>query len=476
MVEFSNRRSELGLLESKYARLEKGELVILYGRRRVGKTELVLQFLKKIPEKEKLYFLIDEGTPSAMLSGIAEDIARQWHGETPAFHSWDEFFGYLEGKSERTKLAVAIDEFQRMHTDPRAFSRLQKAWDTMLRNRRMLIVLLGSAIGAIHKIAIGSRSPLFGRATWRYQIEPFDYQAFREALPPTDEALLVTLYATFGGMPHYLRFAEEIVKGRDYLDAVEEHILKKSGLLRDEPQALLRMELKDTGRYNSILSAIADGHLKLTEISAQTGISPAGLNFYITRLQHSLRLIEKIEPVCGKKRLSKYVFTDNFFRFWYRFVAKNLSSLEIEDYAFARKKIEAELPAFTGPVFESIVRELIAKYNRRRIKGFPIEVEKLGGWWSRTGNEVDVCGVSKNGLLLGEVKWQNKPADFDVVSNLLEMKKHIQCTPAQAQHTRFLVVSKSGFTPAALSLMREHGVLGLELKDVSALFNALEKK
>jgi len=474
MVKFTDRVAELALFESRFKNLKQGELVILTGRRRVGKTELIRKFFEKIPSGERLYLFVDEGTPQDMLRALSEDIASEWPKERPAFSNWDEFLSFLESKARQSgKLVVAIDEFQRLHADPRAFSRLQKAWDTKLKNAPIMLILLGSAVSAIHKIAIGHRSPLFGRATAKIALEPFDYQAFREALANAklSEEDKIRLFATFGGVPRYLQFAEETA-GTPYLDVVENNILKKNSLLREEPSTILQMELKDTGRYNSILAAIANGHRTLKEISDQTGIPSAGLTFYADKLGRALRLIERRSPVCGKLS-PQYVLKDNFFKFWYKFVAKNTSALEIGNYSAVREKVRSEIDGMTGPVFEDIVRELVAKYNGKKMLEMPVKVELLGGWWDRSGNEIDVCGQSNNSLLLGEVRWRKEPADYEDVGKFLKKRELVRCTPMQKSNSTLFFFSKSGFTEAAVRYLDERGCYHFDLSHLTRLFDAL---
>lgn len=476
MVEFTDRKNELGLFKKKFKNMTKGELVILYGRRRVGKTELVRKFLDEIPRKTKAYIFVDEGTSTDMLRSISEDISAAWPEVRRSFSTWESFFSFLAERAEQRKTVVVMDEFQRMRTDPRAFARFQKVWDIKLKDKPIMIIFLGSVISAIHRIAINRKSPLFGRATVRFQLEPFDYQAFRQALPSIkDEELLIRLYSTFGGMPAYLEVADRCRNQSEYVSVVEEKMLEKSGILREEPQALLRMELKDTGRYNSILAAIAGGHRNPKEISDQTGIKPGTLVFYLNKLEKSLGLIKKISPVCGKHR-PQYVFRDNLFRFWYHFIFRNLSALEMGNYEYVKKKIIGEMPAFEGRVFEEIIKELVAKYNGRNLKTIPVNLSVLGGWWGRKEGDIDLVGTEKNSLLAGEVKWTNEPVDVPVITELEDRLSFLKCSEAQRSNVHLLVVAKRGFTKSAKRYMEEKGVVGFTLDGVAALFDSLPSK
>ena len=478
MVKFTDRKEELNLLRERYEKLEKGELIILYGRRRVGKTELIRKFLKGIPKESGAYVMVDERTPVDMLRSISEDIGTEWPEVKSEFQSWDSLFSFLGSRAEERKTVILIDEFQRMHSDPRAFARFQKAWDISLKDKPIMIVFLGSVIGTINKIAMNRKSPLFGRATSKISLQPFDYQAFRQALSRIkDEKLLVRLYTTFGGMPNYLNFAEECESMDRYIEIVEKTILKKNSTLREEPQTLLQMELKDTGRYNSILAAIAGGHRNGKEITDHTGINPASLNFYMDRLEKHLQIIEKTVPLCGKHK-PQYVFRDNFFAFWHKFVFRNLSALEIENYELVKKSISNDINALEGKVFESIVKEIIIKHNRmgKAIKGAAMDFSEIGSWWGRKGEDIDILALGKKSILAGEVKWTNEPMDPSVLMELENRVKMISCSQEQRSDVKMLAVSKSGFTENAKKYMEERKIISLDLDEIANLFNGLPEK
>lgn len=476
MAKFTDRKEELESFQEKFRNLKKGELIILYGRRRVGKTELVRKFMEELPKESRMYSLIDEGTPMDMLRSVSEDATSAWPETRVDFKSWEEFFSFLGERAKKQKTVAVIDEFQRMRSDPRALTRFQKAWDTELKGLPIMVVFLGSAVGAIHRIAISGRAPLFGRATGRFQLKAFDYQCFRQALGKIkDERMILKNYATFGGMPSYLEFAEQCTEEKSHLETVEKHVLEKTGILRDEPQALLRMELKDTGRYNSILAAIAAGHRNLKEISDQTGIKPSVLGFYLNKLEKSLEIIKKTSPLCGKHR-PQYVFRDNFFAFWYNFVFRNLSALEIGHYGHVKERVRAELPIMEGRIFEEVVKELLAKYNGKEIKGKKIDFPELGSWWGRKEGDIDILGASKEGLLLGEAKWTSEPVGAAVARELEQRVGFLNCTQAQRSNVTFLIASKSGFEPSAHKYMDERGILGLDLGEITKMYDALPKK
>ena len=479
MVRFTDRRREMETLTEAFSTLRKGELVLVYGRRRVGKTELMRKFLKKISKEQGLYLYVHEGTPATQLRSLAEDVKREWTNENPVFETWDSLYDFLEKKTkERGKLVVVIDEFQRLHADPQSLTKLQRAWDERFKNLPIMIILQGSSIGMISKIAQNSRAPLFGRRTKEMRLDPFDYQAFREALKHAklSEEQKIDLYATFGGIPAYLDIAEAVAE-KGYDEVIAEAFLNKNGRLHDEPQRLLSSELRETPRYWSILSAIAEGKETPKEIGDITHLSAPALQSYARRLKDLLSIVALKEPVLGKKKSTRYLIADNLFRFWFRFIGKNATVLELENYESVRKVILAELPMLTALVFEEVVIELVRKLTGKQWVSMPINVEALGSWWDRKGEQIDVCGHADNVLLLGEVKWRNEPTDIDVARELLRKKAYMTRGTKLEQYKHVLfIVSKSGFTESASTFMIEHAMHAFDLQDVTKAYDALPQK
>ncbi len=476
MVRFTGRREEMAALSKSFAALSKGELILVYGRRRVGKTELMREFLKTVPREQGLYLYVQDGTPATKLRSLAQDVGREWPGETPVFESWDDLYSFLERKArEKGKLAVVIDEFQRLHADPQSLTKLQRAWDERFKNLPIMIILQGSSIGMIAKIAQNSRAPLFGRRTKEMRLEPFDYQAFREALRHTrmSEEQVIELYATFGGIPAYLDLAESTAT-KGFESVVSEAFLNKNGSLREEPQRLLNTELRETPRYWSILSAIAEGKEAPKEISDATHLSAPVLQNYSRKLKDLLGIVALKQPVLGKKKSTRYVMADNLFRFWFRFIGKNAAALELENYDSVKRAIKSEMPMLASIAFEEIVIELVKKLNGRDWNGMPVSVTELGSWWDRRGEQIDVCGHGGNKLLLGEVKWRNEPADAEVARNLMRKKTLLtRGTKLEQYPSELFVVSKSGFTKSAKQFMQENAVHGFDLHDVSKALDSL---
>jgi len=307
------------------------------------------------------------------------------------------------------------------------------------------------------------------------RLDPFDYQAFREALKPArfTEEQKIELYATFGGIPAYLDIAEAVAE-KGYDAVISEAFLSKNGTLREEPQRILNSELRETPRYWSILSAIADGKETPKEIGDITHLSAPALQSYARRLKDLLGIVALNEPVLGKKKSTRYLIADNLFRFWFRFIGKNATVMELENYDSVRKAIKNELPMLASIVFEDAVIEIIKKLNGKQWNGMPINVEALGQWWDRKGEQIDVCGHAGNVLLLGEVKWRNEQTDADIPRDLLRKKAYMtRGTKLEQYRPVLFVVSKTGFTEAAKRFMQEHAMHAFDLSDVTKAYDSL---
>ena len=445
-----------------------GIMLAIYGRRRVGKTELVKKFLESKKDCLQLYFYVDLAEPKVLLDALSKAVFEQLN-ETIAFTDFDDFFKYLTQKSKKENLIIVIDEFQRFNdVAPQAITLMQKYWDLGLKSQKIMTLLVGSSIGMMQKITESKVGALYGRAT-KIKISPFKYQDFRQMFDDLPEEEKATRYAVFGGTPHYL---EKTKRFEHTIDAIDELVLKKNGDLSEEPKNLLEYEnVRIHAKYNSILQSISIGKEIMKEIHDFTKIPNTTLPPYINKLETLLDLIEKNDPLLGKERLKRYKIKDNFFRFWYKFVFQNQSALEVGNKNIVFNKIKEELNAFVGKAFEGIAKELLIAYNGKEIKGTKISFERIGSWWDRNGNEIDI--IAKNHkeqtLLIGEVKWTNKPVETSLFDALLTKSKFLNIG---GKYT-FLIISKTGFTENCRKKMQEKNALHIDLKEMAELFNKL---
>ncbi|MDO8339290.1 MAG: ATP-binding protein, partial [Candidatus Burarchaeum sp.] len=385
--------------------------------------------------------------------------------EAVKLEAWRDLFLHIGKVSKDKKTILVIDEFQRLKKiAPGFITELQNQWDSALKNNPLMIILVGSSIGMMRKIAMSPHGALYGRKTAQMQLEPFRYADFRQVFPGLTEAEKVEWYSVFGGTPAYLELAR---RQPTLMDAIKKVVLEKEAPLREEPKNLLEFELEVIARYNSILQAIARGKRTIREMSDETKIDQTTLPAYLNSLRNLLGLVRRKDPLFGKKNLGRYALADNFFSFWYSFVLPHASGIEIGNLEAPLAAIHRDLPAHVGRCVEEVVRELFILYNGREMKGVKLDFERIGAWWDRSGNEIDLVIDGKEELLLGEIKWTNKPMGADI---LYELEKKAALVP-KAGKRQFVLVSRSGFEPACLKRAQEMGCLTLDIKDIEGLFD-----
>lgn len=472
--EFYDRKNELGLLREKYRQMDstqEGVMLAVYGRRRVGKTELIKKFLKSVEgvEQSKLYFYVGLSQRGVIFNALAEAIKEQ-EGNIMRIEKADDFFNYIVSKARHEKFILVFDEFQRfLDVAPEVITSLQDYWDRELKDQRIMILLVGSSIGMMQKIMDSRAGALYGRAQ-KIKISPFTYADFRLMFKELSEEEKILRYGVFGGTPYYL---EKTKRFADTQEAIQELILKKDSELSEEPKTLLEYEnVKIHAKYNAILQAVSSGKEVLREIQDFTKMSVVHLPPYIMRLDRLLDLVKRSDPVLGKERLGRYRIKDNFFKFWYRFILPNETAINLGNTRLVSDVIKEELNGYMGRIFEDIVKELLTLYNTKEIKGLKLNFENIGSWWDRNNNEIDILAynLKEKSFLLGEVKWTRNKTDREVVDNLLRKSKLITFSGDY----KLIFISKNGFTERAMQRMDELKAIHLDLKEIERLFNERE--
>ena len=464
---FYDRKQEIKLLKEEFASLQSGKMFVIYGRRRVGKTELIRQFINSIP-KNKMYFYVDLIEKQGVLDSISKSVQEQL-GETRKYADFNDFLDFIALKSENSFVLV-IDEFQRfLEVSPQFITQLQNHWDQKLKNKKIMLILVGSSIGMIQKIINSKAGALYGRAT-RIKISPFKYGDFRLMFKELSEEERIITYAVFGGTPYYLEKVKK-VDGNIH-KKIFELLLKKGAELFEEPKNLLEYEnVRIHAKYNSILQAASAGKENVKEIGDFTGIDTNTLPAYIKKLDELLELLGRKDPVLGKERLGRYGLKDNFFNFWYKLIFPNQTAMNLGNIKIVDDNIKENINAYVGRVFEGICKELLIAYINKKLNGYIIDFENIGSWWNRTGEEIDIVGYNHKTrrILVGEVKWTNNPVDISVVDDLMRKSKFISFTGEY----KFLFISKNGFTERALARIKEINAISLNLKDIERLFEEI---
>lgn len=442
---FVNRNQELTALENRYKSGE-AEFVILYGRRRVGKTELLRRFCEG---KNHIYVLADLSSEKDQLeifSRAVYDATSESFLLTSPFSTWNAVFEYLVRLCKDERFIVVIDEFPYLVASNSALpSIIQRFWDLQLKSTKIFLTLCGSYISVMERETLGYKSPLYGRRTGQILLEPMDFQDASLFFPRYSIPDKIIAYSIVGGTPAYLeQFSDKVSIWQNIL----EKILLKDQFLYDEVRFILIEELKEPKNYFSILRAIAFGRTKLNEIVQQSGLSRGMVANYLDVLQN-IRIVERRIPITEEKphksRKGIYRLQDNFFRFYFRFMYPYRGYLETGNANFLLNDIiRPSIEQFLGQIFEDVCRELLIRLNREG--KLPFRFERIGSWWERN-EEVDVVAYNNHSrnFLFGECKWRNKPIGINILADLKRKAEIIKKHTAVADE-HYVLLSKSGFT------------------------------
>ncbi len=459
MFLFINRKNELDMLDEKF-KLPEPQFVVIYGRRRTGKTELIKQFCK---DKEYIYFLADKrGT--ALNAGRFASIAVDHFNESALkIEDFYLLFDYIKRRLDNDKLTVIIiDEFSYLvEKDASIPSVFQGIWDEVLAKKNVFLILCGSSISKMEHGVLSYKSPLYGRRTSQWKLSPFSFKELKEFFPGFSLVERVEIYSVLGGIPFYLK---KFRKKNIFLN-IEESILAKGEPLYEEVEFLLREELREYSSYYSILEAIAAGSTRIIEIANHSNIKAGDLPKYLATLI-KLDIVEKVHPVTEKEKTKKtiYKIKDNFFNFWFKFVYPHKNDIEIGNTQKVIDVMKQEFSSYTGHIFEGIVKEFLILMNAEN--SLPFNFSKIGTWWSGE-REIDVVALSKNEALFVECKWQNRKTDIDVLKNLTENAQFVKW---QREKDHFAVFSKSGFTLKAENFAKEKGIILFTVDDMKKMF------
>lgn len=439
---FVNRLAELDLLEKRFTS-DKAEFFVLYGRRRVGKTELLARFCQG---KRALFFVSDLGSEISMRSAFSQLINDTLFGPEQmdaVYSNWEAVFKALGNASKTERLVVVLDEFPYLITTyPPVASILQKAWDQTLKNTKIMLILCGSYIGMMEESVLSYKAPLYGRRTAQYLLEPLQFKDARLLFADFSPEDQVRAYAIYGGTPAYL----QTIDSKKALDEnIVDDILSRGSYLYDEVRFILQQELREPRNYFAILQAIAAGKTKLNEIKLATGLD--GATAYLDTLQQ-LHLVERIVPVTTsqpqKSRRGIYRLKDHYLRFWFRFVHPNRSQLERSGSRLVlENQVLPEIDHFASLAFEDICQQYF--WLEGLSGNLPFQPINSGRWWNNS-EEIDLVVLGEEEAILVECKWSSKPAGMNILANL-ERKAAIIQGDLGNKKIYFALCSRSGFTP-----------------------------
>ncbi len=389
---FLDREEELRILRDSWER-KNFEFIIIYGRRRVGKTELIKKFLEN---KRSLYFLCSERKFPYNLRRFSEKVSDFLGIPRVKFDSFQDAFDALLSSGE--KIAVAIDEFGYLvRDDPGVLSDFQEIVDEKLRDKDIMLILCGSSISLMETRVLGPGSPLYGRATRYLKIRPFNLRQLLYWFPRTGHDDLVKIYGVTGGVAKYLEF----FTGRDVEAEIERNFFDPSSFLYLDALKLLSDELRDYTTYIQVLEAISLGYNRVSEIADYAFLEPKDTFFYLKVLS-SLGIVRRVIPIFSPKRTKRgiYEIRDNYFDFWFGFVSPFQAEIESRMEAVAVKNFRERFNSYLGRVFERLVPEMILPL-------LPFIPNRMGRWWKKDV-EIDLVAYDGEGkLAFFEVKWSD---------------------------------------------------------------------
>ena len=412
IIQFYNRREELDKI-SRYLDRAGFDLIIIYGRRRIGKTTLILEATKK---KERIYYMaIDKNN----LKSFHEQCSKKFPEIRRLKEDWEIIFDYIKDKID----VVIIDEFQNLiREDKSVISIFQRIVDSYLQNSNLKLVLLGSTISVMTSKVLSYRSPLYGRKSLSLNLKPVKFACLKEFFPSKNIKELIEIYGFADGIPFYLAKIDKDINFWEWL----KHEIEEKSFILDEVDFLMRYEFADVGTYKAILQAISFGKTKINEIKDFTGLKRTDITPYLRNLIEAGFVIKET-PIFDKPKSKKgvYLLSDNFLTFWFRYIYPNISP--IEEGIFDISLIKHDYKSYLGAIFEKICKEAIIELiKQKEIPWFT----KIGKQWGRFSKkkktyEIDIVAVNEKTreILFAECKWRDNVDANKICRELLEKSR-----------------------------------------------------
>lgn len=448
---FIGRESELNALNKLY-HSSQFEFAVIYGRRRVGKTALISEFIK---DKDTIFFTGIETNARQNLDNLSQCIMEYSMGMAvnTFFPNFQTALEYVFELAKTKRIILVIDEYPYVaRADKGLASTLQLLIDKNKDSSKLFLILCGSSMSYMEDHVLAYKAPLYGRRTAQFKIKPFDFWEVCRCFPKLPNLDKALIYGIVGGTPQYLMLLDDNL-------SMEENIkntyLNPSSPIFEEPNNLLKQEVREPAIYNAIITAIAAGSSKMNEISGKINENTSVCAIYIKNLI-TLGIIKKEAPY-GEKSSRKTIYSieDNMFRFWYRFVPENTSIISRGAADLAYKRISPALSSYMGGIFEDICKQYLWKLL---LAGkCAVNFNSLGRWWgtnpkTKSQEEIDIMGADKDSALFGECKWTNEKIDLGVLEALTQRSTLFRC-----QKPYFYLFAKTGFTTGCIAQAAKMG-------------------
>ncbi len=448
---FIGRENELNTLNRLYSS-DKFEFAVIYGRRRVGKTALISEFTK---EKDTIFFTGVETNAKQNLDNFSRCIMEYNTGiaVNTSFPSFQDALEYIFELAKTKRIVLVIDEYPYVARASKSLaSTLQLLIDKNKDTSKLFLILCGSSMSYMEDHVLAYKAPLYGRRTAQFKIKPFDFFetcSYLKNFSDEDKALA---YGIIGGTPQYLMQLNDKLSIEDNIRNTH---LNPSSSIYEEPNNLLKQEVREPAIYNAVITAIATGSSKMNEISSKIGEDTSVCATYIRNLI-TLGIVKKESPY-GEKTSRKTIYSieDNMFRFWYRFVPENTSIISRGATNLAYQRVAPELPNYMGAVFEDICKQYLWKLL---LEGkCAVNFSDIGRWWgtnpkTKSQEEIDIMGVDKDSALFAECKWTNAKVDIGVLETLVERSELFY-----HKDKHYYLFAKADFTKACIDKANEMG-------------------
>lgn len=442
---FIGRDYELNELYKLYQK-PSFQFPIIYGRRRVGKSKLIQEFIK---DKTAIFFTAIESNSQKNLELLSASI---WNtlmpsmSSLPPFSSFENAFEKIADIAQKQKLIFVIDEYPYLASAERSISSvLQSYIDNLFSKTNMMLILCGSSMSFMENQVLGYQSPLYGRRTAQFKILPLDYLESSKFVPHYTKEEKAIIYGITGGVPKYLELIDENITLKEN---IIELFLKPNGYLYEEPYNLLKQELREPANYNAIIEAIATGASRLNEISTKTHMDTANLSACL-KILISLGIVKKESAITEESNRKKtlYSLSDHMFCFWYRYIPNHLFMIETGDAETVYdSRIKPTLSNFMGFIFEDMCKQYLYKQNLQNL--LPFKLHQLGRWWGNHSVlhreiEIDIVGINdeQKKVLFGECKFRNELLEKSVMDDLIEHSTIF----SRYSDKYYVLFSKSGF-------------------------------
>ncbi len=439
-MKFYGRNRELEVLNNSY-NSDGFDFTVIYGRRRIGKTALIREYIK---DKKAIYYMAIESDYRLNLESLSRELnSYLGKNSTYTYNSFEDFFTELADLSKNEKMVFVIDEYPYLAENyPEISSIIQKYCDHIWSESNLHIILCGSSMSFMERQVLGAKSPLYGRRTSQIKLKPFNFIESSELLDGMDKKDIAIIHAMTGGVAEYLTYIDKML---DLDNNIYNLFLKPDSRLFEEPKNLLKQELREPKTYNNILDAIANGASRNVEIANKTGVHSSALSKYLDSLI-DLGIVMKEKPF-GEKNSRKTIYRikDGCFRFWYKYIVKYMSAIELglgkEIY---NNYIKEDLTNFMGYGFELISYDLFDEMNKNG--KLPDLYFDRARWWGnnpekKQNEEIDLLAESGKSFIFGEMKWKNEKVDIKVLNSLIEKSKLIKTD----KEKYYILFSKSGF-------------------------------